>query len=99
MTEDKQERGIGSYLVVYFCLLILALTQIIFAYQTGPQLPLMLLTALIQATLAVLFFMNLIRERTTLTLALIPATLFVLFMMNMFWSDSFRLLVMRPFIK
>ncbi|PWT93869.1 MAG: hypothetical protein C5B54_01205 [Acidobacteria bacterium] len=99
MTEQKQARGIGMYLVVYFWLLILALNQIIFAYQMGPQLSLMLLTALIQATLAVLFFMNLIGERRIVTLALIPAALFVLFMMNMFWSDSFRLLVMRPFTK
>jgi hypothetical protein len=30
-------------------------------------------------------------------LSLIPAVIFVLLMMNMIWSDSFRLLHMRPF--
>jgi hypothetical protein len=34
-----------------------------------------------------------------LRLALIPATLFVLMMMNMIWSDSFRLMHMKPFAK
>jgi cytochrome c oxidase subunit IV len=98
-TTEKQQDGMSVYLIVYGLILMLALAQFVFAYQTGPQLPLMLMLAMIQATLAVLFFMNLKRERSTLILALIPATLFVLFMMNMFWSDSFRLLLMRPFSK
>ncbi len=33
----------------------------------------------------------------SLFLSLIPATIFVLLMMNMIWSDSIRLLHMRPF--
>lgn len=98
-TQEKHSSGMATYLIVYALIMILAIVQVIFAYQTGPQLPLMLMLAMIQATLAVLFFMHLHRERSTLILALIPATLFVLFMMNMIWSDSFRLLLMRPFPK
>lgn len=98
-TQEKQESGLASYFIVYALIMVLAVVQVVFAYQTGPQLTLMLMLAMIQATLAVLFFMHLRRERTTLILALIPATLFVLFMMNMIWSDSFRLLTMRPFSK
>jgi cytochrome c oxidase subunit IV len=98
-TQEKHSSEMATYLIVYALIMILAIVQVIFAYQTGPQLPLMLMLAMIQATLAVLFFMHLSQERSTLILALIPAALFVLFMMNMIWSDSFRLLLMRPFPK
>jgi len=98
-TIEKKPGLLAKYLIVYAVILILATAQIIFAYQTGPQLTFMLMVAFIQASLAVLFFMNLAKERTTLVLALIPATLFVLFMLNTIWSDSFRLLTMRPFAK
>ena len=97
--QEKQVGGMATYLIVYGFIMAIAVVQVVFAYETGPQLPLMLLLAFLQATLAVLFFMHLQRERSTLVLALIPAILFVLFMMNMFWSDSFRLLSMRPFLK
>ena len=96
---EQKQNGMTTHLNVYALILILAFMQVIFAYQMGAQLPLMLMLAIIQATLAVLFFMNLKRERTTLILALIPALLFVLFQLNMIWSDSFRLLLMRPFSK
>ena len=97
--QEKQVGGMATYFIVYAFIMMIAVVQVVFAYETGPQLPLMLLLAFLQATLAVLFFMHLHRERSILVLALIPAILFVLFMMNMFWSDSFRLLSMRPFLK
>ena len=99
MTTQEKQSGMAAYLIVYGLIMALAVAQVVFAYETGPQLTLMLMLAMIQATLAVLFFMHLHRERSILVLALIPAILFVLFMMNMFWSDSFRLLSMRPFLK
>jgi cytochrome c oxidase subunit IV len=99
MNTKQNKSGVVKYVAVYFVILGLAGGQFIFALQTGPVLPFMLMLALAQATLALLFFMNLARERTTLILALIPATLFVLFMMNTIWTDSFRLMLMRPFSK
>lgn len=57
---------------------------------------LMLMLALLQASIAVMYFMHLAQERQVLVLALIPYTIFVLFMMNMIWSDSFRALRLRP---
>jgi heme/copper-type cytochrome/quinol oxidase subunit 4 len=59
----------------------------------------MLGVAVIQAGFGIMYFMHLRDERRNLLLALIPATVFVLLMMNMIWSDSFRLLHMRPLIK
>jgi len=89
-------------IVVYFVILALFGVQIALAYQNtqGAQLLVrMLAIALIQAGLGVMYFMHLRDERRNLRLALIPATIFVMLMMNMIWSDSFRLLRMRPFAK
>jgi hypothetical protein len=44
-----------------------------------------------------MYFMHLHDERRSLFLTLIPATIFVLLMLNMLWSDSFRLLHLKPF--
>jgi caa(3)-type oxidase subunit IV len=89
-------------IIVYVCILALAGVQIVLAYQhaEGAQLLVrMLAVALIQAALAVMFFMHLRSEQRNLKLALIPGTIFVVLMMNMIWSDSFRLLHMSPPVK
>lgn len=82
--------------VVYLVILAIALFQVLFAMMMGPTLVLMLMISALQASLAVLYFMHLGQERPSLVLALIPYTIFILFMMNMIWSDSVRLLHMRP---
>jgi caa(3)-type oxidase subunit IV len=101
-TSDKANSSLKTDIVVYGCILALSGLQVVLAYQhtEGVQLMArMLAVALIQAGLGVMYFMHLRDERRNLRLALIPATLFVLLMMNMIWSDSFRLLHMRPLIK
>jgi heme/copper-type cytochrome/quinol oxidase subunit 4 len=87
-----------SYLA-YAAILALAVIQVVVAFAAGPSLGRMLILAVIQAYLAVMFFMHLRDEKPTLRIALIPATLFVLVMLNMVWADSFRLIHMRPFAK
>jgi len=57
----------------------------------------MLAVAIFSAALAIMYFMHMAQERRSFFWSLIPATIFVLLMMNMIWSDSFRLLHMRPF--
>jgi caa(3)-type oxidase subunit IV len=89
-------------ITVYFVILVLFGVQIALAYQNAPGAQLlvrMLAVALVQAALGVMYFMHLRDEQRNLRLALIPATIFVMLMMNMIWSDSFRLLHMRPFSK
>jgi cytochrome c oxidase subunit IV len=91
---------IAKYLPVYFVLLAIAALEIFLAYQhfsTGALLAILVALALCGGGLAVMFFMHLAEERRSLFLTLIPATIFVLLMMNMIWSDSLRLLHMRPF--
>jgi caa(3)-type oxidase subunit IV len=89
-------------IIVYFAILALFGVQVALAYQNAHPAQLlvrMLAVALTQAGLAVMYFMHLRNEQRNLRLALIPATIFVMLMMNMIWSDSFRLLHMRPPLK
>jgi cytochrome c oxidase subunit IV len=91
---------IAKYLPVYFVLLGIAGLEVFLAYQnfsTATLLVILLVLAVCGAALAVMYFMHLAQERRSLFLSLIPAVIFVLLMMNMIWSDSFRLLHMRPF--
>jgi heme/copper-type cytochrome/quinol oxidase subunit 4 len=92
------EGSLKTDLMVYVGILIMAGFQIFMAYH-GAGVIMMLVVAAIQAFLAVMFFMHLRDEKSTLRLALIPATLFVLVMMNMVWADSFRLIQFRAFPK
>jgi caa(3)-type oxidase subunit IV len=97
-TAGRDSGGLGTYVAVYLCLLALAGLQIVLVYHhaEGTQLFLrMFSVALLQAGLAVMFFMHLRSERRNLRLSLAISTIFVLAMMNMIWSDSFRLLHFR----
>jgi heme/copper-type cytochrome/quinol oxidase subunit 4 len=96
MNMAEKSNGMAVTYVVYVVILAIAVFQVVFAFELGPSLTLMMMIAALQASLAVLYFMHLGKERPGLVLALIPYTMFVLFMMNMIWSDSFRLLHMRP---
>lgn len=93
---DSNQGSLKSDLIVYVAILVLACVQVFFLKG---HLFAMLSVAIVQAVLAVSFFMHLGSEKPTLRLALIPGTLFVLVMMNMIWADSFRLITMKPFAK
>src|ERR1700737_138437 len=93
---------IAKYLPVYFVLLGIAALEVFLSYQhfsTASLLAILLGLAVCGGALAVMYFMHLAQESRGLFLTLIPATIFVLLMMNMIWSDSFRLLHMRPFAR
>jgi caa(3)-type oxidase subunit IV len=101
-TAETTSGSLKTDVIVYLCILALSGLQVVLAYQhtEGTQLLVrMLAVAIIQAGLGVMYFMHLRDERRTLRMALIPALMFVILMMNMIWSDSFRLLHMRPFAK
>ena len=100
--ENSQNiyKGIGRYIPVYVILLALSGAQIFLAYSKLDRnrlLAAFLAVAIFSAALAVMYFMHMIDERRSFFWSLIPATIFVLLMMNMIWSDSFRLLHMRPY--
>lgn len=98
-TAEGPSGGIVTYVVVYVVILALSALQIAIAYQhiDGSQMFLrMFSVAILQAGLAIMFFMHMKSEKRSLALFLLPATIFVLAMMNVIWSDSFRLLTMHP---
>jgi len=99
-STDHQSSSLTTYLAVYVVILVISGLQILIAYENIDAYRIfirMLLLAIIQAGLAVTFFMHMRSEKRTLALFLLPAAVFVLAMMNMIRSDSFRLLNMRPF--
>ena len=93
VAEHKRE-GIGKYLVVYLCILALAGLQFVIAYQNiqaAQMFRRMLSVALIEAAIAVLFFMHLWSEKRGFLLFVLFFTIFVLLSMQFGWTDSFRL--------
>ncbi len=93
IAEQKNE-GTGKYLVVYLCILALAGLQFLIAYQniTASQMfRRMLSVALVEAAVAVMFFMHLWSEKRAFLLFVVLFTIFVLLSMQFGWTDSFRL--------
>ena len=98
--SGKSGNVIAKYLPVYLALLAIAAVEFYLAYQnfsTAGLVRILLVLAIGSATLGLMYFMHLAHEKRSLFLSLIPATIFVLLMLNMIWSDSIRLLHMRPF--
>jgi cytochrome c oxidase subunit IV len=99
MSGTMREESLKSDIIIYVIILVIAGLQVLLAYRggtIGQHVIEFLSLAIIQAGLGVMFFMHLFQEKRSLMFALIPATVFVLLMMNVFWSDSFRLLQMKP---
>jgi caa(3)-type oxidase subunit IV len=93
-----ERHGIGKYVAVYICLLVITALQFVIGYQNiqGSQLVVRMLTfAIIETLLVVLFFMNLGSEKPVFVKFVVYFMLFVLATMNYIWTDSFRLLVFR----
>jgi cytochrome c oxidase subunit IV len=91
----NEREGIGKYLVVFFCILALAGLQFAIAYQNisaAQMFRRMFSVAILEAGLAVMFFMHLWSEKRGFVLFVVLFTIFVLLAMQFSWSDSFRLL-------
>jgi heme/copper-type cytochrome/quinol oxidase subunit 4 len=102
MTTTEAPGGLGKYLAVYVCMLVITLIEVVIAYRhpSGTQLLVsMLLLAAIGAVLGVLYFMGLASENHRSVVAFSVFTLFVLATINYGWTDSFRLLFGVPFSK
>jgi heme/copper-type cytochrome/quinol oxidase subunit 4 len=91
--EAHKNSGMGKDLVVYLCILALAGIQFAIAYQdisASQMFVRMLIVAIVEAALALLFFMHLWENRGLLWFFVI-FTVFVLLAMQYGWTDSFRL--------
>jgi caa(3)-type oxidase subunit IV len=92
-TEAHNNSGIGKDLIVYLCLLALAAIQFVIAYQdisASQMFARMLSVAIVEAGLALLFFMHLSENRGLMWFVLI-FTVSVILGMQYGWTDSFRL--------
>jgi heme/copper-type cytochrome/quinol oxidase subunit 4 len=94
MTSDAQKRsGTNRDVIVYVCLLLLAAIQFFIAYQNisiRQMFARMLAVAIVEAAIALLFFMHLSENRGLLWFVVI-FTVFALLGMQFSWTDSFRL--------
>jgi len=100
--ETSKSGGMGKDLVVYACLLALAGFQFAIAYQhldASQMLVRMLAVAIVEAGLAVLFFMHLWTEKRGFAVFVLVFTVFVLLTMQYGWTDSTRMVVGAPFSK
>jgi cytochrome c oxidase subunit IV len=94
MTTTEQSGGIGKSVIVYLCLLALAGLQFVIAYQNidaSQMFRRMLVVAIVEAGLALMFFMHLWGEKRGFVLFVLVFTVFVLVTMQYGWTDSFRL--------
>ncbi len=92
---STREPGVRVYLAVWVALLaIVGVETVLVVYgglAPGTLVLALLALAVLEAGLAVMYFMHLRYERRLLFWSLIPALLFVLLMMNQFWSDAHRI--------
>ncbi len=92
-TEAHKNSGMGKDLIVYFFMLALAGIQFFIAYQNISATQMferMLIVAIVEGGLALLFFMHL-SENRGLRWFVIIFTVAVIFGMQYGWTDSFRL--------
>jgi len=100
--EAHKSDGIGKDLVVYVCLLALAGLQFVIAYQkidASQMFTRMLAVAIVEAGLAMLFFMHLWSEKRALLWFVVIFTVSVLLGMQYGWTDSFRMVTGAPFAR
>jgi len=99
--EAHKDSGIAQDLIVYVFLLILAAIQFVIAYQdisTSQMFERMLVVAIIEAGLALLFFMHL-NENRGLRWFVVGFTVAVLLGLQYGWTDAHRLVNGVPWAK
>ena len=88
-----------KYIVIYLCIMLLAALQFVTAYShldAQAMFARMLLIALAEAGLALLFFMHLWAEKRGFLLFVLIFTGFVLAAMQYGWTDSYRMGIGAP---
>jgi len=99
--EARKTGGMGKDLIVYACILALAGIQFVIAYQdisASQMFVRMLIVAIVEASLALLFFMHLWDNRG-LRWFVLGFAVAVILGMQYGWTDSFRLVNGVPWAK
>jgi cytochrome c oxidase subunit 4 len=90
--------GMRFYVVLWAGLLGIVIVEVLLTYAGLRPLTLtisLVTLAVIEAGVALMYFMHLKYERRLLFWSLIPALVFVLVMFDHFWPDAFRATSMR----
>jgi cytochrome c oxidase subunit IV len=97
VTEAQRGPTTGLYVGVWLSLIVIVALETALAYNlSGTRLVASLLVlAIIEAGIALRYFMHLKYEPPALAWTLIPAIVFALLMMNQIWADAYRLATMR----
>jgi caa(3)-type oxidase subunit IV len=88
----------GLYIGVWLSLIVIVAIEVVLTFahlSPGRLLASLLVLALIEASIALRYFMHLKYEPPALAWTLIPAIVFALLMMNQIWADAYRLATMR----
>jgi caa(3)-type oxidase subunit IV len=94
--------ALPKYIVIYLCILALAALQFVIAYSHldgTAMFARMLVVAIVEAGLALLFFMHLRAERRGFLLFVLVISVFVLLAMQYGWTDSYRMEFGAPYSK
>ena len=86
--------SMSKFLIVYACILVLAALQFVIAYTAGSTYQMffrMAMVALIEAGLAIMFFMHIGSERRNFVTWLAIITIFVMLALQYSWTDSYRM--------
>lgn len=86
------------YVMVWVGLILIVAAEIVLTYMhlpAGMLLTLLLALAIVEAGVALRYFMHLKYENPALFWTLIPAVVFALLMMNQLWPDALRLSALR----
>ena len=90
--------GMRFYVVLWAGLLGIVIVEVLLTYAHLRPLPLaisLVALALVEAGVALMYFMHLKYERRIFFWSLIPALMFVLVMFDHFWPDALRVRSMR----
>jgi cytochrome c oxidase subunit IV len=97
-TTARRAPTMRLYVLVWIGLILIVGIEVFLTYErlpAGTLLASLLALALVEATLAVMYFMHLKYERPALFWSLIPYLIFALLMMDHFWPDALRLMRQR----
>jgi cytochrome c oxidase subunit IV len=97
--EANAGPGMRTYVAVWFGLTLIVAVEVAATYARlpgGSLLALLLALAVIEAAIALLYFMGLRYERAVLFWSLIPTLVFVLILLNHLWRDAHRLITLSP---
>ncbi|HWZ57682.1 MAG TPA: cytochrome C oxidase subunit IV family protein [Gemmatimonadaceae bacterium] len=94
--HDSPSRNLYIGVWVGLILIVAIETTLTYAHlSSGMLLTVLLILAIVEAGIALRYFMHLKYEPPALTWTLVPAVVFALLMMNQFWADAQRMLNMR----